>query len=78
MVNSDMRTIVVRFSTAEHRVLHDLAAAQEVSVETLVREALGLVPVDAARPAGPRLEVVGGTGAVATPGDRRSDAVPIN
>jgi hypothetical protein len=56
-----MRTISVRLSLAEHRLLHDLAGARRVSVETLVREALALPPIHTqASQASParRLEVV--------------------
>jgi len=53
-----MRTINVRLSLAEHRLLHDLAGARSVSVETLVREALALPPMHV--PASPtrRLAIV--------------------
>lgn len=40
-----MRTISVRLSLAEHRLLHDLAGARRVSVEMLVREALAFPPI---------------------------------
>jgi hypothetical protein len=53
-----MRTVSVRLSLAEHRLLHDLAGARSVSVETLVREALAMPPIhDQVSPAR-RLEVV--------------------
>lgn len=58
MLDSNMRTITVRFSSAEHRVLNDLAAAQDVSVESFVREALGLSPVDAVNLASRPLRLV--------------------
>lgn len=60
-----MRTISVRLSLAEHRLLHDLAGARSVSVETLVREALALPPMNL--PASPtrRLEIVRGDDAQA-------------
>jgi hypothetical protein len=53
-----MRTISVRLSLAEHRLLHDLAGARSVSVETLVREALGLPAIHAQAPPARRLEIV--------------------
>jgi hypothetical protein len=34
----------VRFSSVERKLLSDLAAVQEVSVESLIREALNLPP----------------------------------
>lgn len=53
-----MRTIDVRLTIAEHRLLHDLAGARSVSVETLVREALAFPPLHAPASATRRLEVV--------------------
>lgn len=53
-----MRTVSVRLSPAEHRLLHDLAGARSVSVETLVREALALPPIHAQASPARRLEVV--------------------
>jgi hypothetical protein len=53
-----MRTISVRFSAAEHRLLTELAAARDVSVETLVREELTLPPFDPATAPYRRLRVV--------------------
>jgi hypothetical protein len=53
-----MRTISVRLSLAEHRLLHDLAGARSVSVETLVREALALPPMHAHASPTRRLEIV--------------------
>jgi hypothetical protein len=53
-----MRTISVRLSLAEHRLLHDLAGARSVSVETLVREALGLPAMHVQGLPGRRLEIV--------------------
>jgi hypothetical protein len=61
-----MRTVSVRLSLAEHRLLNELAGARGVSPEALVREALAfpplyvpasarrleLVPSERARPAG--------------------------
>jgi hypothetical protein len=54
-----MRTISVRLSPAEHRLLRDLAGARSVSVETLVREALALPPIHARVSPARRLEIVG-------------------
>lgn len=47
-----MRTVEVRLSRAEHRLLSDLAAAEGIDLEALIREALALVPLgrDALRP----------------------------
>jgi hypothetical protein len=60
-----MRTISVRLSLAEHRLLHDLAGARSVSVETLVREALAFPPIHA-QASTRRLEIV-----------RSEDAQPV-
>ncbi len=45
-----MRTVAVTFTPAEHRVLRDLAAAEGIDVEALIREALALpqLPLGAA------------------------------
>ncbi len=51
-----MRTISVRLSLAEHRLVNDLAGARGVSVETLVREAMSLAPFEL--PSAPRLQIV--------------------
>lgn len=53
-----MRTISVRLSLAEHRLLNDLAGARGISVETLVREAMALAPFEADPSDGPHLQVV--------------------
>ncbi len=53
-----MRTISVRLSLVEHRLLNDLAGAQGVSIETLVREALALAPFDARDHPARRLQIV--------------------
>jgi len=53
-----MRTISVRLSLAEHRLLHGLAGARSVSVETLVREALALPPIPLRASLTRRLEIV--------------------
>jgi hypothetical protein len=59
MPDSNIRTISVRFSAAEHRLLDDLAVDQGIDVETLIREALTLGPIDT--PASePHLRVVRG------------------
>jgi hypothetical protein len=55
-----MRTVSVRVSLAEHRLLHDLAGARSVSVETLVRETLGFPPIRAQPSPARHLEVVRG------------------
>ncbi|HEX3910057.1 MAG TPA: hypothetical protein VHW67_05070 [Solirubrobacteraceae bacterium] len=59
MQNSNIRTIAIRFSLTEHRLLGDLAAAHGVDLETLIREALTFGPVEA-KAAAPRLRVVQG------------------
>ena len=46
MRDSNIRTISVRFSAEEHRLLDDLAIDQGIDVETLIREALTLAPID--------------------------------
>ena len=53
-----MRTISVRLSPAEHRLLHDLAGARSTSVEALVREALALPPIAVHASPTRRLEIV--------------------
>jgi hypothetical protein len=55
-----MRTISVRLSLAEHRLLQDIAGARGISIETLVREAMALVPFEAPAGVGPHLQVVQG------------------
>jgi hypothetical protein len=57
MRDSNIRTISVRFSAEEHRLLDDLATDQGIDIETLIREALTLGPLDAHAPA-PHLHVV--------------------
>lgn len=66
-----MRTISVRLSLPEHRLLNDLAGARGVSIETLVREAMALAPFGA--PAAPRLQIVRGDELGSAP-DQREDA----
>jgi hypothetical protein len=56
--HSNMRTISVRLSLAEHRLLTDLAGARRVSVEALVREALAFPPLYVPASRTRRLEVV--------------------
>ncbi|MFI4990544.1 MAG: hypothetical protein ACHQHO_06485 [Solirubrobacterales bacterium] len=68
-----MRTISVRLSRAEHRLLADLAGARGVSVETLVREAMALAPFGAQEVATPRLQIVRSDGADEAT-DRSDDA----
>jgi hypothetical protein len=70
MQDSDIRTIAIRFSGAEHRLLDDLAAAQGVDIESLIREALTFAPIDP--PGAERhLQVVRGeVGRVAAASDR--------
>jgi hypothetical protein len=46
MLNSNMRTVTVRLNPAEHRLLSDLAAAEGIDLEALVRDALTLAPLD--------------------------------
>lgn len=72
-----MRTISVRLSLAEHRLLHDLAGARSVSVETLVREALALPPIHVHVPPGRRLEIVRGEDAQASGDEEPGPAAPI-
>lgn len=70
MLNSNMRTVVVRFSPAEHRLLANLAAAQGMTVEALVRDALTLAPIDARGAPTTPLRVVRGE-------DARARAAPL-
>jgi hypothetical protein len=71
-----MRTISVRLSLAEHRLLHDLAGARSVTVETLVREALALPPVHA-QAATRRLEIVRGDDAQRVGDEGSGPGTPI-
>jgi hypothetical protein len=72
-----MRTISVRLSLAEHRLLHDLAGARGVSVETLVREALGLPPLHVRASPARRLEVVRSEEARPTSDEESGPAAPV-
>ncbi len=72
-----MRKVTVRFSTAEHRVLNSLAAAQGVSAEMLVREALGLAPIDTHTPTAEHLEIVGGTDTLTRCDNAWDDVIPV-
>jgi hypothetical protein len=71
-----MRTAAVRFSEPEHRLLRSFAAAQGVSLETLVREALALAPIDARPNCARRLQAVGEDEARAAAERQREHAVP--
>jgi hypothetical protein len=75
MRDSNIRTLTVRFSEAEHRLLTDLANDQRIDLETLVREALTLGPIDAPA-AAPHLRVVRGDELSATPGANRGQILP--
>jgi hypothetical protein len=75
MRDSNIRTISVRFSTEEHRLLDDLATDQGVDIETLIREALTLGPIDAPVPA-PHLRLVGGEKVSSTRSWNRDEALP--
>ncbi len=72
-----MRTISVRLSLAEHCLLHDLAGARRVSVETLVREALGLPPIHTQASPTRRLEIVRSEDAQTTGDEEAGPAAPI-
>jgi hypothetical protein len=75
MRDSNIRTLSVRFSTDEHRLLGDLASDQGVDVETLIREALTLGPIDA--PAStPHLRVVRSDELGVRPSWNRDQALP--
>jgi hypothetical protein len=75
MRDSNIRTLTVRFSEAEHRLLSDLANDQRIDLETLVREALTLGPI--AEPAvTPHLRVVRGDELSVTPGANRGQVLP--
>ncbi|HTZ87419.1 MAG TPA: hypothetical protein VMB05_12200 [Solirubrobacteraceae bacterium] len=56
---------MVRLTSAEHRLLSDLAAAEGIEVEALVREALAFPPLEST-PSMPHLHLVSGSG---VPGD---------
>jgi hypothetical protein len=72
-----MRTISVRLSLAEHRLLHDLAGARRASVEALVREALGLPAIHAHASPARRLEIVRSEDAEATRDEEPGPTEPI-
>jgi hypothetical protein len=72
-----MRTISVRLSAAEHRLLHDLAGARSVSVETLVREALALPPMHVQASPARRLEIVRSEDAQSSGDEESGPAAPI-
>jgi hypothetical protein len=75
MRDSNIRTISVRFSAAEHRLLDDLATDQGIDVETLIREALTLGPIDARAPV-PHLRVVHGDEPGSARGWNRDQILP--
>jgi hypothetical protein len=75
MRDSNIRTISVRFSAEEHRLLDDLAVDQGIDVETLIREALTLGPIDAPAVAS-HLRVVRGDELTAAGGWKRDQALP--
>lgn len=75
MRDSNIRTISVRFYSEEHRLLVDLATDQGVDVETLIREALTLGPIDAPAPAS-HLRLVGGEQVSSTRSWNRDEALP--
>jgi hypothetical protein len=72
-----MRTVSVRLSLAEHRLLTDLAGARGVSVETLVREALALPPMHVHASPGRRLEIVRNDDAQPTSQEEAGPTRPI-
>jgi hypothetical protein len=72
-----MRTISVRLSPAEHRLLHDLAGARSVSIETLVREALALPPIHAEGSPARRLEIVRSEDARSSGDEQPGPTTPI-
>ncbi len=69
-----MRTISIRLSPAEHRLLNDLAGARGVSIETLVREAMALAPFEARETPRRRLQVVRSE---SPQGERQTDGDPF-
>jgi hypothetical protein len=75
MRDSNIRTISVRFSAEEHRLLDDLAVDQGIDVETLIREALTLGPIDAPAIA-PHLRIVRGDELGAARSWKRDQALP--
>lgn len=76
MRDSNIRTISVRFSAEEHRLLDDLANDQAIDVETLIREALTLGPIDAPVVASHLRLVEGGQQIGSTPRWTRDEALP--
>jgi hypothetical protein len=60
MSEPDIGTLSVRFSVEERRLLEDFASISGVSVESLIREALFLPPLDARTRR--HLRIVRGTG----------------
>jgi hypothetical protein len=73
-----MRTISVRLTLAEHRLLKDLAGARRVSVETLVREALAFPPLYVLAARTRRLEIVGSEHAQSVGQGEQGPATPIS
>jgi hypothetical protein len=71
-----MRTVSVRLSHAEHRLLHELAGARGVSLEALVREALAFPPLYVPASAR-RLEIVRSDGALPAGDEEPGPAAPI-
>jgi hypothetical protein len=78
MLDSNMRTVSVRFAADEHRLLANLAAVHGVSIETLVRDALTLAPIDSRRARAPALRIVRRDDARALASDSSRDhAAPL-
>src|ERR1700727_1862861 len=75
MRDSNIRTISVRFSAEEHRLLDDLAIDQGIDVERLIREALTLAPIDSPVLA-PHLRLVESDELSTAPSWNHDEAVP--
>jgi len=75
MADSNMRTLTVRFTPTEHRVLRDLAAASGLEVEALIREALMLPPLED-QVAEAHLHLVRGAGGTAAEAAPPGPALP--
>jgi hypothetical protein len=72
-----MRTVSVRLSLAEHRLLNELAGARGLSLEALVREALAFPPLCVTASPTRRLEIVRSEGARPLGDEEPGPAAPI-
>jgi len=72
-----MRTVSVRLSRAEYRLLNELAGARGVSLEALVREALAFPPLYVPASPARRLEIVRSERALPAGDEEPGPAAPI-